>query len=334
MSVKQVIYLATNPIQHPGEKSRELPLRVCGGFTDLEAEHLYLSTARMEHYFEDVFRIDSVKADYEEVITAYDALSEKAQNFESDGSHNLQKTVIRRIDGYMLEVDLFLKHWEWYLQDRDRTYKEKIKKGFKPKKNYECGSYYSEHYKLHTSYAFDNSTGYALLAIIRNYLVHASGVVNCVHVGYKNVKIWCDRDLVANNKIVSKSKTRVQILKKQSQQIDLMKIIRDSYPVIKELQGRLLMLLYDNQLIDDCDFLYSKYLRTVLIPSVAWFVVECTESEFVNDPPPIGAQDIPYIGGASGLGINYVQLNWQGYQSVKKFKAETVQHKDDVPNWL
>lgn len=334
--MKQVVYLKTVPIQHPGEKGRELPLAVSHDFTQMETEHLFISASRMEHYFENVYRIEPVDAAYNEVMAAYADLCDRNENFRPEGFRNAKETAIRRIDGYMLEVDLFLKHWEWYLQDRDRSYKEKIKNGekvkggFKPARPYESGNYYLAHYKAHTSYAYDNNVDYCLLAILRNYLVHASGVVNCIHMGYQNVTVWCDRDLVTSNKIVSKN--RIQILKQQPKQIDLIKIIRGSYPVIKELQGRLLMLLYDDQLVEDYDFLCSMYPRTVLIPSVAWFVVENTGIEYISDPPPVDG--VNYIGGTFGVGTNYAALNWEGYKAVKEFGVEGVKHKDDAPGWL
>lgn len=65
--MKQVIYMAGAPIQHPGEKGREILMKYCDLFTSLEAEHLFLSAGKVEGFVNNNYCIQSFNEAYDEL---------------------------------------------------------------------------------------------------------------------------------------------------------------------------------------------------------------------------------------------------------------------------
>lgn len=73
--MKQVVYVKGKSIQHPGVNGRELPPPISApNFTELDAENLFFSAGRMEKRFHDVYRIDSLRAAFKEVLQVYKEL--------------------------------------------------------------------------------------------------------------------------------------------------------------------------------------------------------------------------------------------------------------------
>ena len=61
-------------------------------------------------------------------------------------------------------------------------------------------------FKQITSEIYDTNEAYAMLCILRNYLVHSNDVVHGVHIGFDGLKIWTDRDIVLRDIEWSKAK--------------------------------------------------------------------------------------------------------------------------------
>jgi len=101
------------PIQHPGEQGRELPLVAFHGFSDLEKEHLFLSAGRIENFFNNFDRNESLNDAYHELM---EVCTDKIQGPDKKRTN----LIVRRIRSYILEVDIFLKHWEKYFGSLDK----------------------------------------------------------------------------------------------------------------------------------------------------------------------------------------------------------------------
>ncbi len=276
--MKKVLYLKSNPIQHPGEFGGELPLEPSPLFNELDAEHLFLSATHMENYFHNIFRSESLNDAYKELFDVCKDI--KGPDRRRDA------LIIRRVRSYILEVDIFLKHWEKYLGHKGHAFKTK--------------------FKTITSETYDSNEAYALISALRNYLVHSDDVTHGQHIGIGEFKIWADRDiLIKDGKL---SGTGKQTVLKQEKRIDLLDVIQKSLPAVNQVHSKLMDCLIDKELESDCKYLIEASKRTVLINAKAWFVFNYTGYENIN---------MPYIiGGVPGMGADYVQLNWQGYEAV------------------
>lgn len=68
-------------------------------------------------------------------------------------------------------------------------------------------------FKQITSEIYDTNEAYAMLCILRNYLVHSNDVVHGVHIGFDGLKIWTDRDIVLRD--IEWSKAKKELLQRQ-----------------------------------------------------------------------------------------------------------------------
>lgn len=276
--MKQVLYLKSDPIQHPGESGRELVMQGCSLFDSQEAERLFTAASNLELFFENVLRDESLN-------DAYIELMEICSDIQGP-DRKRDAAIIRRVRGYILEVDLFLRHWEKYMKRR--------------------GEAYQRQYEAITRDAFDGSEAYAMICILRNYLVHSSDVVHGWHIGLDRFEIWTDRDALMED--IDWPRVKRNLIGKQDRHIDLLREIEESLPVVNEVQGKLLDCLVDEQLKGDCKYLVDASKRIRMINGKAWFVMELPGVE--------SAQALPVTGDVPGMGVNYCQLNWKGYQAV------------------
>lgn len=263
--MRQVLYMDGVPIQHPGVAGRELPLKPATEFNDIECEHIFVAAGRIENFINHVSRFNSVADSFKEFLEAV----------EGDYHHELLE---RRIRGYILEVDILLKHWEKFL-------------GHKGKK---------EDFKNITHKEFDGCEAYALICTFRNYLVHSSDIMHGQHKDFDGMKIWADRDFIIKD--FNWSKAKRELLKKQEKRIDLVKVIQDSFPAVVRIHNTVLELLIDKQVKEDCDYLCKCACKTTLINATAWFVFDFKGIESVNISN--------VIDGIPGIGLDYYRLDW------------------------
>lgn len=272
----QVCYMAGEPIQHPGARGRELPLKECNYFSELEAVHMYLSAQRIEGFFDHVMREQSFHEAYDELMEVW--------KDESISHIRLE----RRIRSYILEVDIFLKHWEKFLGHIGK----------------------SNDYKRITSQKFDSNDAYALTCTLRNYLVHSGDLIHGKHVDFKERKIFADRKRILKD--ISWPKAKKELISRQEKQIDLIALAENSFPVFEEVHYELLKLLVNKQLVDDCDYLLSMEPRTILVNATKWLVIKETGLEFVKNFPG-------YIGATPSIGMDFQTLEWNKYKALKKY---------------
>lgn len=275
--MKQVLYMAGEPIKYLGVEGRELPLKPAAVFNDIECEHIFLAAGRIENFINHISRFNSVADSFREFLEAV----------EGDCPYELLE---RRIRGYILEVDILLKHWEKFL-------------GHKGKKR---------DFENITHKEFDGCEAYALICTFRNYLVHSSDIMHGQHNGFDGMKIWADRDFIIKDFKWPRAKR--ELLKKQEKRIDLVEVLKASFSAVERVHNAALELLIDKQVKEDCDYLCKCAYKTTLINAVGWFVFDFKGTESVNIPP--------YIGGVPGLEIDYYRLNWNGYKAIKALVEE------------
>lgn len=143
---------------------------------------------------------------------------------------------------------------------------------------------------------------YAMLCILRNYLVHSNDVVHGVHIGFDGLKIWTDRDIVLRD--IEWSKAKKELLQRQEKKIDLLKVIKDSNDALNIIHDSMLSKIVTDELKEQCEFLVNMGKRTVMINSDVWFVFRFTGDEE-------NKENI-----ALGLGVDYYQLYWNRYRAV------------------
>lgn len=275
--MKQILYMDGVPIKHPGVAGRELPLKPAIEFNSIECEHIFMAAGRIENFLNHVSRFNSVKDSFREFFEAV----------EGNCPHILLE---RRIRGYILEVDILLKHWEKFLVNKGK------------KKDFENI----------THKEFDGCEAYALICTFRNYLVHSSDIMHGQHKGFDGMRIWADRDYIINDFNWSKAKRK--LLEKQEKRIDLVSVLESSFPAVSRVHNAALELLIDKQVKEDCDYLCECSYKTSLIKATDWFIFDFKGIESVNMPP--------YIGGVLGLGADYLRLNWNGYKAIKAYVEE------------
>lgn len=275
--MKQILYMAGKPIKHLGIEGRELPLRTAPEFNNIECEHIFTAAGRMENFINHISRFNSVVDSFNEFLDA----------LEGDASHEL---IERRIRGYILEVDILLKHWEKFLGHRGK----------------------GEDFKNITRKEFDGCEAYALVCTFRNYLVHSSDIMHGQHKGFDGIKIWADRDFVLKD--FKWPAAKKDLLKKQEKKIDLVKVIQESFAAVDRVHNAALELLIDEQVKEDCSYLCKCAAKTILVNSTDWFVFDFKGPENVYMPNDIGC--------VSGIGADYYRLNWNAYKAIKAFVDE------------
>ena len=182
----------------------------------------------------------------------------------------------------MRQLRSCLKHWERYMRHR------------------EVGD--GNVFKQITSEIYDTNEAYAMLCILRNYLVHSNDVVHGVHIGFDGLKIWTDRDIVLRD--IEWSKAKKELLQRQEKKIDLLKVIKDSNDALNIIHDSMLSKIVTDELKEQCEFLVNMGKRTVMINSDVWFVFRFTGDEE-------NKENI-----ALGLGVDYYQLYWNRYRAV------------------
>jgi len=144
---------------------------------------------------------------------------------------------------------------------------------------------------------------------LRNYLVHSSDVLHGEHIGVDGFRIWADRDILLKD--IDWPKAKKELLERQEKQIDLLSVATKSLPVINEVHEQFLDYLIDEQIKQDIEYLNEAAKKTILINSQTWYIFSFKGIENVKDPM--------IIGGVSGIGLDYWQLNWMGYAFLRKY---------------
>ena len=284
--MKQVVYMDGAPIQHPGVRGRELPLKPCEAFTELDAERLFLSAGKVENFVDNIYRAQSFEEAYKELKELQDVL--KAAPIILDISKRYR--VERLIRSFYLEADVFFSHWRRFLG----TIKKEIR--------------FDIYDEMEKNYKKDPS--YELLRIIRNYIMHSGEIVQASHIGFDDVQFWADPDIIKNNIRDQKDK---KILQGCGDKIDLLKLADDAYALIMQIQEFfLLSLAKKDTRIDlriECEYLLSMKKRITLYKSSDWFAISYKGPKSVN-------VSLPYVGGVTGLGLDYFRLNWKMYEKI------------------
>lgn len=275
----QVMYLKSKPIQHHGVIGRELPLAKSPLFTDEEANKMFHAASIMERLFNNLFRMSSIEEAYLEL--GAEIVGIQGPNPERD------RRIIRRVRSYVLEYDIFLKHWEKYFAEWVKDGKNK--------------------YKKITNAAFDENEAYALICTIRNYLVHADDIVHGQHIVFDNFKLWADRNRIINDMDWPKAKR--ELLQRQQEEIDILKLIDDSLTTIKTIHDKFMDCQLTEKVKESCNYLNMMFGRTLPVKAVAWYVFDFKGEESVPGCPTMG------------MGADYIELNWQGYRAVKEYIA-------------
>ena len=68
--MKQILYMAGEPIQHPGVAGRELPLKPATEFNDIECEHIFVAAGRIENFINHISRFNPVADSFREFLEA------------------------------------------------------------------------------------------------------------------------------------------------------------------------------------------------------------------------------------------------------------------------
>lgn len=273
----QVIYMKSDPIQHSGVPGREIPMAESNLFTEDESARMFQAAVSMDRLFNNMFRMSSVEEAYAELKVQLVGI--KGPNPE------LERRIIRRVRSYILEYDIFLKHWERYFAKRVKDGKRR--------------------YKEITHPAFDDNEAYALICTLRNYLVHSDDIVHGQHIGFDGFGLWADRALIINDMDWPNAKRN--LLQRQPEKIDILKLIDDSLEPIKDVHDKLIECLLTEEVKEDCDYLNSMFGRTIPVKSVAWYIWDFKGHELVPGCT------------AEGVGANFIQLNWQGYRAMKEY---------------
>lgn len=272
----QVYYMAGSPFQHPDVRGRELPLKPCNYFSELEAVHLFLSAQRLEGFFEHEMREQSF----------HEAFDELMEDWKDNATSHIRME--RRIRSYILEIDIFLKHWEKFLGHIGK----------------------SDDYTRITSQKFDSNDAYALVCTLRNYLVHSGDLIHRKHVDFKDRKIFAERDFILHD--FSWPCAKKALISRQEKYIDLIQLAENSFPACEEVHHELLKLLVNQQLKDDCNYMLSMQPRTILVNATKWVVIKDMGTDLIQNLPG-------HIGVVPGIGVDIQEIIWNKYVDLKKF---------------
>ena len=293
--MKQVLYMDGAPIQHPGEKGKELPLKPCDMFNGLDAEHIFISAGKVEGFVNNIYRVQSFNEAYEELKTMEDELR-KIQSEHNISDHYRAE---RRIRSYFIEADLFFSHWK------------KMLGSIKKSSGVDIYAAMEQKYK--------NDINYALLRIIRNYIMHSGDVIHRAHSGLNgDVGLWADIELLKKD---IRDKGDRNILEKVGRIIDLIKLADDANPLVLKIQEYFMKSVAEKDkrydLKAECEYLNEMRKRIVMYRSNDWFVFSYNGLENVE----VG---LPYIGGVPGLSVNYYRLDWQMYKELGDWLKNVV----------
>lgn len=296
--MKHLVYMDGEPIQHPDIKGRELPFKPCSVYTDLELERIYISATAVESFINHIYRIQSVEEAYNELMECYkDSLKNYSDNIVD------QNRLERRIRSYFLESDVFFSHWRRFFvqQARNRSNKN-------TNRNTDIYRSIEDKYK-------GNNT-YALLRIIRNYVMHAGDIMHGINVGTNGeFCVWTDVNVLIDD--IRDSHDRC-VLSNAGKRIDLIKLSNDSFPIILQIHEDFLEAVSDEKTVEALSILVSMQNKIMMYKSNIWFVFDYTGIEGVKP-------ELPIIGKIPGLGMNYRRLYWNVYKNLyDKLKKKEI----------
>lgn len=272
--MKKLMYLKDDPILYSNETNRKLPMEEYNLFNDDTLNKIFTSSLKIDYFGEDWYRGHAV-------VQACKELFSDISKIRYPGLEN-KVLISRRVRGYILEFDLFLKHWEKYLID-------KCEDG-------------AELYKKYTHNAFDTNESYALICAFRNYMVHCNDIIHHINISFEGIRILVNRDFVLNDYDWTGAKKK--LLKRQREEIDLLKAIRDSFEEIGRLQSVFIDRFITTDIISSCEYLQDIHNRLALINAKAFYIFDFNDIENKNAYQNVG----------------YIELNWKLYDAILKKK--------------
>ena len=285
--MKKIIYMDGEPIQHPGVKGRELPIKICELFNELEAERIFISASEVEGFINQIFRIQSFEEAHNELNDCISDLSE-TKPYGID----IQNRLERRIRSYFLEADVFFSHWRRFLgrMSKRGSVSNNSKDVFKTIEN---------------QYKTDNT--YALLRIIRNFVMHSGDIMHESYVGMnEELNIWADVNVLIND---IRDRDDKKVLSNIGGRIDLIKLADESYPIVLEIHEKFLNSVVNVELINALENLVTMRKKILLYKSNTWYAIEYTGIKGVKP-------GLPIIGEVPGIGLNYRRLYWSAYDNL------------------
>ncbi len=117
--------------------------------------------------------------------------------------------------------------------------------------------------------------------------------------------IWADRNLIIND--MNWSKTKKELLQRQPEKIDILKLIDDSLKPIKEVHEKFIDYQLTEKVKNSCYYLNEIFGRTLPVKAVAWYVCDFKGHELTPGHTAIR------------VGVDYVELNWQNYRIIKEY---------------
>lgn len=282
--MKKIIYIKDSPILYTNQRGRNISSDECKVFDDEEINKIYASSLRLEKFIFDWRRGESIRQAYFDLYSSLKGAD--SPNFSN------RVFISRRVRGYILEFDLFLNHWKKYLT-------EKLNNG-------------GELYQAIVSKMFDTNDSYALICAFRNYLVHSNDLDHHINISFDGVRILVNRDYILSD--FNWPEAKRELLKRQNEEIDLIKAIKESFEAIGEIQSAFLDLIITDELKNDCVFLNEMHKKVSLINGKVFYSIEMKDNELGNSKE----QGIP-------LDVGYVEINWDMYNKIlNKEKSELL----------
>ncbi len=220
------------------------------------------------------------------VETAYKGflnLKESMREYTQDGQIKLE--IAAR--SFFTEFDVFLNHWEKRISCHPR------KKEFR------------KLYDQLTHEAFDSSEAYAMAVIIRNYAIHAAGIINGTiwGNGYYDVSIW-KQELMRDNTIPPNKK---KVVARQSSEFILLQPIMESaLEKLKEIQEILVGFLIDEETRNAANTVANEIKKIKEYGDKRWFFTNDEESSMNIDDE---GHPVKYIKGKCLEVFNWKELD-------------------------
>lgn len=260
------------------------------GFSSADADSLLEAIEKVEHHMYNMGRLYAVDASYDEFFSFYRSLDGK--------DDTLFPELERKLRAYIIEFRIYLDHWQKYVAHHSR------------------GKEYKELFAKLTHHAYDSCDEYAIVYMLRNYVVHANDLIHCrLNSEDGNVfQIGCSKEMLLQDDTL-KAKEKAIIRRQPAQMIVLDMILKRSRECLHEIHKSMMEFQTDNEVRESCKVIRNAYSFVFMtgFSNREWDIVD-DRKDYVWAKSP--ESDIWY---ANGTSFHYHRVNWKKYTETARY---------------
>lgn len=237
-------------------------------FTSQEVLSIYKAATNVNRFIDKLYRLIPVSDAKDEVFK----MCKNVDGYDPKYIHQ----IARSVRSYFLEFDIYLEHHKRLFQ--------KIKK--------------EDFYKKITSSIYDSNDYYILATVFRNYIVHSSDINHETFFNASGYKINVYKEKLLKDIHISNSGKNA--IKRQSEKIDLLKVIEESFGALKKVNEIIISFFFNISIQNDIKTLNLFYDRIKNNEKTTWMVIDFTklannEDVIINNSKSMQSVDVEYL---------------------------------------